>query len=204
MEINIKKNNMISKINLEKNGIQSGDFIKNQLINFIKEAHICSGEEIIVSIQEDQNELQLISICGKIKIIKGNKNMRPNTNQLILQQLEKINNTIGNIETKINEMDNRISNIEVKINEMDNRITVIENKIDEMDKRITVIENKIDYMDKRITVIENKIDEMDNRITVIETKIDSINDEIIEIKDRLTKIESCPTIKKELSDINNK
>ena len=78
---------MISKINLEKNGIQSGDFIKNQLINFIKEAHICSREEIIVSIQEDQNELQLISICGKIKIIKGNKNMRPNTNQLILQQL---------------------------------------------------------------------------------------------------------------------
>ncbi len=176
MKVNIKKNNMISKINLEKNGIQSGDFVKNQLINFIKEPHTCSGEEIIVSIQEDQNELQLISICGKIKIIKGNKNMRPNTNQLILQQLEKINNTIGNIEIKINEMDNRISNIEVKIDEMD----------------------------KRITVIENKIDEMDNRITAIETNIDSINDEIIEIKDRLTKIESCPTIKKELLEVNKK
>ena len=50
-------------------------------------------------------------------------------------------------------------------------------------------------------VMDAKIQPINERLTNIENRLDVIEEDVGDIKNRLTKIENCPTIKKELDEL---
>ena len=56
---------------------------------------------------------------------------------------------------------------------------------------------------QRLSIIEQRLDKIEKRLDKVEARLDVLEKDVKDIKNRLTRIESCPTIKKELELLNN-
>ena len=83
-----------------------------------------------------------------------------------------------------------------QFNDFNQRLSTIEQRLNQIEVRLDKVEQRLDKVEKRLDKVEERLDKVEARLDVLEK-------DVKDIKNRLTRIESCPTIKKELELLNN-
>ena len=76
-------------------------------------------------------------------------------------------------------------------------------QFNDFNQRLSTIEQRLDQIEVRLDKIEKRLDKVEERLDKVEARLDVLEKDVKDIKNRLTRIESCPTIKKELELLNN-
>ena len=76
-------------------------------------------------------------------------------------------------------------------------------QFNDFNQRLSIIEQRLDQIEVRLDKIEKRLDKVEERLDKVEARLDVLEKDVKDIKNRLTRIESCPTIKKELELLNN-
>ena len=61
-----------------------------------------------------------------------------------------------------------------------------------------VMDSKIEPVNQRLTNIENRLDHLEQDVTILKNDMNNMKQDVSQINQRLDKIESCPTIQKEI------
>ena len=97
---------------------------------------------------------------------------------------------------QFNDFNQRLSIIEQRLDQ-------IEVRLDKIEKRLDKVEERLDKVEQRLDKVEKRLDKVEERLDKVEARLDALEKDVKDIKNRLTRIESCPTVKKELELLNN-
>ncbi|MBQ5492452.1 MAG: hypothetical protein IIT78_01055 [Mycoplasmataceae bacterium] len=90
-----------------------------------------------------------------------------------------------------------------QFNDFNQRLSTIEQRLDQIEVRLDKIEKRLDKVEQRLDKVEERLDKVEERLDKVEARLDVLEKDVKDIKNRLARIESCPTIKKELELLNN-
>ena len=78
---------------------------------------------------------------------------------------------------------------------------VMDSKIEPIRSDIKEIKNRLDHLEEDVTTLKNDMNNVKEDVAILKNDMKNMKQDISQINQRLDKIESCPTIQKEI--INN-
>ena len=104
---------------------------------------------------------------------------------------------------QFSDFNQRLSIIEQRLDQIEVRLDKIEKRLDKVEERLDKVEQRLEKVEQRLDKVEKRLDKVEERLDKVEARLDVLEKDVKDIKNRLTRIESCPTIKKELELLNN-
>ena len=131
-----------------------------------------------------------------------------NKNQL-MNELKEIDQISGYVETDQNNKVKKF-HLEARLKEhymggqgfspkqLEQLGLVMDSKIEPVNQRLSNIENRLDHLEEDVTALKNDMANVKDDVKTLKNDMDNVKQDVSQINKRLDKIESCPTIQREM------
>jgi chromosome segregation ATPase len=92
-------------------------------------------------------------------------------NEVIEQDLNKINATLEIHGKLLVKLDGRVAGLGHQVTALDGRVTVLDQKVTVLDQKVTVLDQKVTVLDQNVTVLDQKVTALDQKVTALDEKI---------------------------------
>ena len=75
---------------------------------------------------------------------------------------------------------------------------VMDSKIEPVNQRLSNIENRLDHLEEDVTTLKNDMANVKDDVKTLKSDMDNVKQDVSQINKRLDKIESYPTIQREM------
>ena len=77
---------------------------------------------------------------------------------------------------------------------------VMDSKIEPVNQRLSNIENRLDHLEQDVTTLKNDMANVKKDVKTLKNDMINVKQDVSQINQRLDKIESCPTIQREMKN----
>ena len=103
-------------------------------------------------------------------------------NEVIEQDLNKINATLEIHGKLLVKLDGRVAGLGHQVTALDGRVTVLDQKVTVLDQNVTVLDQKVTALDQKVTALDEKIVGMDKRF---ERRFVGLEDKFVGLEDKM-------------------
>ena len=97
---------------------------------------------------------------------------------MILNGIELLKETVGDISHDMAEMKDTIYRLGEKVDELGDRVESLERKMDELGEKVESLERKTDELGGKVESLEKKTDELGGKVESLEEKTDEVGEKV--------------------------
>jgi chromosome segregation ATPase len=93
-------------------------------------------------------------------------------NEVIEQDLNKINATLEIHGKLLVKLDGRVAGLGHQVTALDGRVTVLDQKVTVLDQKVTVLDQNVTVLDQKVTALDQKVTALDEKIVGMDKRFE--------------------------------
>jgi chromosome segregation ATPase len=110
-------------------------------------------------------------------------------NEVIEQDLNKINATLEIHGKLLVKLDGRVAGLGHQVTALDGRVTVLDQKVTVLDQKVTVLDQNVTVLDQKVTALDQKVTALDEKIVGMDKRFErrfvGLEDKFVGLEDKM-------------------